>query len=76
MLAPDVWKKLPHAVEAVFFPANSAAGEQFARRVRRYLRSAYTLPDGQPPLVRYLDYERLVLPGSVEGPFELVDPAP
>ena len=63
---------LPQAVEAIFFPANSSAGEAFARRVRDAFRETFNTPDGVPPLVRYHDYVR----NPTDTPFELVEPPP
>lgn len=61
---------LPQAVEAIFFPANSSAGEAFARKVQHAFRETFdNLPDGTPPLVRYHDYLRF----PTNTPFELVE---
>ena len=75
VLSFDFWaRSLPHAVEAIFFPANSSAGEAHARRVRDAFISEFGTSDGTPPLVRYHDYLR---EGSASRPaFELVEPAP
>ena len=61
---------LPQAVEAIFFPANSSAGEARARRIRDAFRDAFDMPDGVPPLVRYHDYQR----NPAGTPFEQVEP--
>ena len=52
-------------------PANSTGGETYARRVRDAFQSAFNLPDGMPPLVRYFDYQRF----PTATAFELVEPA-
>ena len=46
-------QRLPHAVEAVYFPASSQRGEEWARGVRDEFRRTFDVAEGMPPLLRY-----------------------
>ena len=76
MLSSDFWTAhLPHAVQAIFFPANSTSAETMARRVRTAFIQAFDMRGGRPPLVRYTRGHLDPSQDDLGRPaFELVEP--